>query len=162
MTLPGMLKSGEVARLLPVVSDSSKESRAASILMATLSSVKPYCESMLGSLGLRVGKRANLVGYAEVVFNKGLDVKSRPDGFLVLDTGGGKTWTALVEAKIGKADLEPEQIERYLALAKANGIDAVHSLPLPRQDIKGCSKRGCCSLSLVLGVRMDTGKAAYD
>lgn len=126
MSLPSSLKSGEVARLLPVAVDSNKEARAASILLAVLSSVKAYREEMLGSVGQKVGKRASLSAFTEVVFNKDPEGgKSRPDGLLVLDAGGGKTWSALIEAKIGKADLETPQIERYLALAKANGIDAV-------------------------------------
>lgn len=126
MTLPASLKSGEVARLLPVTVDSNKEARAASILLATLSAVRPFREAMLDSIGLRSGKRATLGGYTEVVFAKDpAGGKSRPDGLLILDTGGGKTSSALVEAKIGKAELEPEQVERYLALAKASGIDAV-------------------------------------
>jgi hypothetical protein len=126
MTLPASLKSGEVARLLPVTVDSNKEARAASILLATLSAVRPFREAMLDSIGLRSGKRATLGGYTEVVFAKdSAGGKSRPDGLLMLDTGGGKTWSALVEAKIGKVELEPEQVERYLALAKASGIDAV-------------------------------------
>jgi hypothetical protein len=128
MTLPATLKSGEVARLLPVTVDSNKEARAASILLATLSAVRPFREAILDSIGLRSGKRATLGGYTEVVFAKdSAGGKSRPDGLLMLDTGGGKTWSALVEAKIGKAELEPEpeQVERYLALAKASGIDAV-------------------------------------
>src|SRR5690554_137715 len=126
MTLPSSLKSGEVARLLPVTVDSNKEARAASILLATLSMVRPFREAMLDSIGLRSGKRATLAGYTEVVFAKDpAGGKSRPDGLLMLDTGGGKTWSALVEAKIGKAELLPEQVERYMALAKASGINAV-------------------------------------
>ena len=53
MTLPASLKSGEVARLLPVTVDSNKEARAASILLASLSAVRPFREAMLDSIGLR-------------------------------------------------------------------------------------------------------------
>lgn len=34
----------------------------------------------------------------------------------------------MVEAKIGKGEICSEQIERYLNLAKANGIDAIITL----------------------------------
>ena len=129
MALPSILKSGDVARLLPVVPESKKEAKAASVLLAILSSVKPYGEIMLGSIGQKVGKRTSLAGYTEVVFtNDNGASKSRPDGLLVVESGSGKRWTALIEAKIGRAELQADQIERYLALAKSQGIDAVITL----------------------------------
>lgn len=91
---------------------------------------------MLGSLGLRLGSRARIDTYTEVVFNKTIaGAKHRPDGLIVVNTGKS-TWTALVEAKVGTAELTNAQIEAYLAIAKANGIDAVITVsnqftPLP-------------------------------
>jgi hypothetical protein len=55
MTVPDYLISGEQARLIPVAADTSKEVRAASILLATLMSVPPFARTMLASLGQRVG-----------------------------------------------------------------------------------------------------------
>src|SRR3546814_4294733 len=43
----------------------------------------------------------------------------------LLETGGGRTWRCLVEAKIGKAEIEAEQVERYLTIARAHKVDAV-------------------------------------
>lgn len=43
-------------------------------------------------------------------------------------TVGNRQWRALVEAKVGNNQLEPEQIERYRQLAKDNGIDCVISI----------------------------------
>jgi hypothetical protein len=124
--LPDFLKSGEPARLLPVVADSSKEVRAASIALAVLSSVPDYCAAMLATIGQRVGSRARLDCYTEVVFvNEPPELKCRPDGLLVLEGGKGRRWSCLVEAKIGSAPLEGAQVERYAALAKLNGIDAI-------------------------------------
>ncbi|MCH8132828.1 MAG: hypothetical protein IIA30_09785, partial [Myxococcales bacterium] len=40
-------------------------------------------------------------------------------------TTGSRSWTAIVEAKIGKARVEETQIRDYLQLAKLNNIDAV-------------------------------------
>lgn len=124
--LPNFLKSGESARLLPVVADSSKEVRAASIAMAVLSTVPNFRAAMLSTIGQRAGSRARLDCYTEVVFaNEPPDMKCRPDGLLVLEGGKGRSWSCLVEIKIGAAVLEPEQVERYAALAKLNGVDAI-------------------------------------
>ncbi|QFT76644.1 hypothetical protein FIU90_03705 [Erythrobacter sp. THAF29] len=51
----------------------------------------------------------------------------RPDGILVIDTGR-TSWTALVEAKVRKSEIEPDQLNRYLKIAKANKLDAVITL----------------------------------
>lgn len=127
MDKPPFLASGEPARLIPVAADSSKEARAASILLATLAHVPPFAKTMLATLGLRAGKRAHLEALTEVVFT---DSKSdgsmiRPDGLLILDTGGGRQWRCLVEAKIGKAHVDADQLLTYLALARKNSIDGV-------------------------------------
>jgi len=149
--LPPFLKSGESARLLPVAADSSKEVRAASIALAVLSAVPDFRAAMLSTIGQRAGSRARLDCYTEVVFaNEPPDMKCRPDGLLVLEGGKGRTWSCLVEVKIGAAQLQTEQVERYAALAKLNGIDAIvtisnqfvatptHSpLALPKSSLKG-------------------------
>src|SRR3546814_3106248 len=69
---------------------------------------------------------------------------------MVLETGGGRTWRCLVEAKIGKAEIEAEQVERYLTIARPHKVDAVltisnqfvalptHSpLSLPKAALRG-------------------------
>ena len=66
--LPDFLTSGEKARLIPVVSEGSKEGRATSILLATLSSVQEFSQTMLGAVGEKVGSRSNIEVYTEVVF----------------------------------------------------------------------------------------------
>lgn len=125
---PELLNSGQKARLIPVVADTSKEGRAASILMSTLMAVPAFAASMLNTVGQRVGTRTTIDCYTEVVLKGGpKDPKFRPDGLLVLETGR-KTWTALIEAKIGRADLDAEQIQTYLQLAKSHGLDALITL----------------------------------
>lgn len=148
--LPDFLSSGQTARLIPVVADTSKKGRAASIFLATLTAVPAFAASMLSTVGQRVGARASLEGYTEIVFKgSSKDPKIRPDGLLVLKTSR-KTWTALVEAKIGRTDLDVDQIYTYLQLAKRQNVDAVitlsnqftalpvhHPLGIPRTDQKG-------------------------
>src|SRR3546814_19261212 len=88
MDRPDYLAAGEPARLIPVTADGNKELRAASILLATLSSVRPFAQELLGSLGQRIGKRARLECYTEVVFRAMADhPKARPDGLLVPEGG---------------------------------------------------------------------------
>ena len=123
--IPAILKSGEIARLIPVVADSRKEQRVASVFLATLSAVPDFAEALLGSVGQRVGRLTTINSFTEVVFkDKPQDLKDRPDGLLIVDRGRS-TWSALIEAKIGNSKLEPGQIERYAQLARNNKIDAV-------------------------------------
>jgi hypothetical protein len=123
---PTYLESGEQARLIPVAADSSKETRAVSILLASMMSVPPFARVMLHQLGQRLGARSSLTGFTEVVFNRNGDqARIRPDGLLVFDGGRGRQWNCLLEAKIGRAEIEPEQITTYASLARSHGITAL-------------------------------------
>lgn len=119
------LESGQLARLIPTVADSKKEERATSCLLASFMVVPAFAKEVLSEAGASVGKRVRIESYTEVVFkcadNK---KKSRPDGLIVMHQGS-KTWTALVESKVGSAELTKEQIEEYLDLAKEHDVDAV-------------------------------------
>lgn len=125
MSLPEYLKQGERARLFPVLSTTSKEGRTTSVLLACLTGIFELSRELLGSVGQRVGTRATIETYAEIVFSGERAVKGdRPDGLIVLRTGR-KEWKALVETKVANARLDADQIERYRALAKEHGIDCV-------------------------------------
>lgn len=133
--LSGILARGERSRLFPVLADTSKEGRTLSIFLACLENVEEFGAAMMSSLGQRVGARARIETYTEIVLKKGGEKKYRPDGLIVL-RAGSKRWMALVEAKVGNSDLTAEQIDGYLDLAKLNGIDTVLTLsnqfaPLP-------------------------------
>ena len=127
---PSFVVNGEVARLIPVVADTSKEQRAASILLAALRGVYEFRQSMLGSLGVRVGKRAELEAWTEVKLRDdgkrtpAKHKRDRPDGLISLHTGK-KQWLALVEAKVGNAEVDEDQLKEYLAQAKEHKVDAV-------------------------------------
>jgi hypothetical protein len=59
-----------------------------------------------------------------VVFRDKESNGSRPDGLIVIDTGRSR-WSALVEAKIGRNELDDSQVQKYVEVARNNGIDAV-------------------------------------
>jgi len=126
--LPEYIVQGEAARLFPVLSTTSKEGRTTSIVLACLSKVEEFGAQLLLSVGQRVGKKAKLETFTEVVFKKQSgNIKDRPDGLIVLKVGQ-REWRALVEAKVGNTELDPDQIERYRILAKDNDIDCVISI----------------------------------
>lgn len=132
---PDFLVRGERARLFPVLADTSKEGRTLSIVLACMETVEDFGKALLSDLGVKVGTRTRVEAYTEVVLRKTGTANVRPDGLLVLRSGGNQ-WTALVEAKVGNTDLTPEQMEAYLELAKLNGVDALLTMsnqfaPLP-------------------------------
>jgi hypothetical protein len=122
---PDFLASGELARLIPTLADSSKEARTTSIFLAALMAVPPFARLVMGSAGLRLGKLARIECYTEVVLlDDSTGGRGRPDGLITVSTGR-QQWRALVEAKCGNAVLEDTQVESYLEIARRNKIDAV-------------------------------------
>ncbi len=120
-----ILKHGAPARLFPVVPESAKEQKSLSILLATLVSVQPFSATLLRELGVNFGKRSTLSCFTEVTLtNEIKGMKDRPDALMVVKTGS-KSWSALIEAKVGKSKVGSDQLERYIELAKANSVDAV-------------------------------------
>lgn len=123
--LPEYLSQGQQARLFPVLATTSREGRTTSILLACLSCVHELGAKLLSDTGQRLGSRARLETYTEIVFQGEEAVGTeRPDGLIVLRVGK-REWRALVEAKIGNAAIDPDQVERYRNLAKEHSIDCV-------------------------------------
>lgn len=118
---------GEKARLFPILADTSREGRVLSITLASLSAVYDFRRVLLKSISQSVGVRTNLDAFSEVSFPDEGKLKERPDGLIVLRTGK-RVWSALIEAKIGNAEIDSDQVERYLKLAKRNNINAVISI----------------------------------
>lgn len=113
------------ARLIPTLNASRKEQSIVSILLATLTVVPSLAKQLLGNCDARMGKTSRLDCYTEVEFSsKDGNRKDRPDGLLILRTRNNR-WSALVEAKIDKSEIDCEQIERYAEIARDHGIDAV-------------------------------------
>jgi hypothetical protein len=132
--LESNLVKGAPARLLPVVADSKKEERATSTVLATFTVIPDFARAVLSEAGAPIGKRSKIQCFTEVTF-KGDSPKSRPDGLIIVTTGK-KMWSALVESKVGRNVLSVEQVEDYLGIAKAQGVDAVITIsnqfaPLP-------------------------------
>lgn len=124
-TEPDLLVSGQEARLFPVLADTSKEGRSLSIFLVCLSHVYEFGSALLKTLGLRIGSRTRIETFTEVKLSNSLDGQpNRPDGLIVVSIGK-RSWTALVEAKIGRSKLEDRQIDSYMRLAQKNGVDAV-------------------------------------
>ena len=134
--LDDILKNAQPARLIPTVADSRKEERLVSILLATLPSVHPFAEQLLDRCGERLGKSSVLASYTEVEFPSADGAsKDRPDGLLCLTTRKVR-WTAILEAKIEKIEINEEQIQKYADLARRYQIGAIITLsnqlvPLP-------------------------------
>ncbi len=117
------LIKGSPARLVPVVADSKKEERATSVVLAAFTVVPDFAHAVLSDAGAPIGKRSTIQSFTEVSF-KGDNPKSRPDGLIIVTTGK-KMWSALVESKVGQSELNVDQVEEYINIAKAQGVDAV-------------------------------------
>jgi len=127
MTLEDKLEKGEPARLFPTLDSSRKEGRAISILLFNLGAIYELGKSLLGTIDISIGKNAKLSAYTEITFKQPKECADQPDGLIIVRTGR-RTWSALIEAKIGKNRIDPAQIEKYLKLARQNDIDAVISV----------------------------------
>ncbi|MGY8868914.1 MAG: hypothetical protein ACKVJE_00615 [Pseudomonadales bacterium] len=120
---PDYLVQGDSARLIPVGAESNKEARVLSVSLAMMTQIPSLSKNLLASCNYKLGTRAKLHAWTEVTLGT-KDNKDRPDALLKI-VNGKSIWTALIEAKIGKAVLSEEQVSRYIAIAKDHSIDAV-------------------------------------
>ncbi|CAA9215282.1 MAG: FIG00817171: hypothetical protein [uncultured Acidimicrobiales bacterium] len=111
------------ARLIPTSGISGaeeQERRATSALLAVLPAVREFGRSILTPLGAPAG---TIETFIEVPFQLG-DRRLYPDG-LIRVSRGQRSWTALVEVKTGSNQLDAEQLESYLEIARENGFNAL-------------------------------------
>ena len=111
------------ARLIPTSGISGadeQERRATSALLAVMGVVKEYGKALLGPVGAISG---NIETFIEVPFQLG-EKRLYPDG-LIRVTRGSRSWTALVEVKTGKNELQDVQLDSYLDIAREQGFDAL-------------------------------------
>jgi hypothetical protein len=116
-------ESWHTARLIPtsgINGADEQERRATSALLAVMSAVREFGRALTQPYGAPAGP---VQTYIEVPFTLG-DGKSFPDG-LIRVVRGQRQWTALVEVKTGTNELQAEQLERYLDIAKEHGFDAL-------------------------------------
>ena len=117
-------EQGSRAALFPALSEGSREKRAVSILLACMEQLPELTETLLRGQGAPLGKRSKIQAWTEVGIIGGKGV-ARPDGKIMILTPRGQQWTALVEAKIGKGQLDAEQIEAYLGSGRTEGVNAL-------------------------------------
>jgi hypothetical protein len=111
------------ARLIPtsgINGPDEQERRAVSALLAVMSSVREFGRALVQPFGAPAGQ---LQTFIEVPFKLD-DKQCFPDGLLRI-VRGQRQWTALVEVKTGSNDLQAEQLERYLDIAREHGFDAL-------------------------------------
>ena len=116
-------ESWHEARLIPtsgINGAEEQERRATSALLAVLTAVKEFGRGFVKAFGAPSG---SLETYIEVPFSLG-ERRLYPDG-LIRVTRGKSSWTALVEVKTGPNQLQTEQLENYLDIARDQGYDAV-------------------------------------
>ena len=116
-------ESWHEARLIPtsgINGAEEQERRATSALLAVLGAVREFGRAFVKPYGAPAG---NLECFIEVPFVIG-DRRLYPDG-LIRVARGTKSWTALVEVKTGPNQLQTEQLENYLDIARDQGFDAV-------------------------------------
>lgn len=112
------------ARLLPTAGirgAKEQEQRATSALLAVMSAVTPFGRELLADLGAPRGK---IETYTEVPLHTADGDKAYPDGAIIARRGQ-TVWSALVEVKTGKNQLETDQVVGYLDIARREGFDGV-------------------------------------
>lgn len=135
---PSFVVQGELARLIPVPSGGkqNRETAATSALLATMMAVSEFAQAMTDLVGIKLGSYAKLNCYTEVVVKTPSGPsKLRPDGLVHVSTGKADRYF-LVETKTGSNELDPQQIEDYVDLAKQIGVEGVVTIsnqymPLP-------------------------------
>ena len=124
MNLPNFLTAGQKARLFSSLKLSNKEQIATSTLLGVFRLVPELLSHLIPDTGVRINDRTTFDAYTEVNLVKTKSGKNdRPDGFIYVKNRN--EWTALIEAKVGKATLDADQVAKYVEDAKINGISAV-------------------------------------
>lgn len=128
-------ESWHAARLIPtsgINGAQEQERRATSALLAVLSIVPDYSRALLAGIGGPAGK---VTTFIEVPFD--LDGgRIYPDG-LIRVRRGGREWTALVEVKTGRNQLEAPQLENYLDVCRDHGFDALITISNEIPPVQG-------------------------
>jgi len=112
------------ARLIPtsgIKGVDEQERRGTSALLAVMMAVPEFARSLLSKAGAPAG---TLKTYIEPEFTSSSGGKIRPDGALIVKRGNN-LWRALAEVKTSTNELDRNQVEAYLELARAEGFNAL-------------------------------------
>jgi hypothetical protein len=86
--------------------------------------VRDLSIALLSPLGASTARKASVEAFIETSFKLDEGTVVRPDG-LIQVTYGSSVWQALVEVKTSTNELQAEQINNYVNVARQQGIDAV-------------------------------------
>lgn len=98
-----------------------------SVFMRLLELIPELRAEFLAECGYGSGKTCTYESFMEVSFPSSKIPDHRPDG-LVTCKRGSSVWTAFIEAKAGKSEIRPEQIQDYTHLASLLDVDCVISI----------------------------------
>jgi hypothetical protein len=114
------------SKLFPI-GKTTDENQTTSIFLSTLSAVKEFREDILFQIDVKKIKNRNITLHTYIEIPS-VSMEDRPDGLIVLTSGVHNPvieWVALIESKIGNNDIDGEQIERYIKLAKELDIENI-------------------------------------
>ena len=115
------IKNGELqireARLIPF-SKPGDEMALTSVILSSLRLIKEFRKKILSDAKMMIG--GQIYVFTEIVFSQFPEL--RVDGLLIIVKGGIIKDAALFEMKNGSNDIEQEQIEDYLKIAKTYDI----------------------------------------
>jgi hypothetical protein len=112
------------ARLIPtagIKGQEEQERRATSCLLAVAAAVPEFGRALFAEAG---APRGRIATFTEVQLKNPDGKLSIPDGVAVVERGK-TTWRCLIEVKTSNAPLKPEQVNRYLDMARLHNFDAV-------------------------------------
>jgi len=98
----------------------AQERRATYALLAVMNAVKEFGRTLTRSMGAHAG---DIETFIEVEFD--LDGKKVIRDGLIRVSRSNRVWTSLVEVKTGRNDLQTEQLENHLEVARRHGIQAL-------------------------------------
>ncbi|MBF9018637.1 MULTISPECIES: hypothetical protein [unclassified Oceanispirochaeta] len=109
-------------RLIPVnTRQSVVEEQHTSVLLSAMRLIKEFREDLFSPI--KIKKNGTHLYYTELNFFG--DKKNRPDGLIVHVVSKNIVDAILIEVKINGKDIEDEQIERYIEVAKNLGIEKI-------------------------------------
>jgi hypothetical protein len=118
---PGAWQKARLFSNVGISGAREQEPRATSALLSVMFAVPSFGRGLLKALGAPAGE---ITTFTEVRLQDADGVTHVPDGAIVVEKGK-RRWSALLEVKTGRNEVPPDQILRYLDLARRYGFDAL-------------------------------------